>query len=1727
MNISLTLKKSTRQLISAFIPCLAIVSTQGMAAAFAPDGVSDATSSYYDAIPPLLNNSASPLVMLAMSNDHELFKKAYTDYSDLDNDGLLDTTYNDAFEYYGYFNPNKCYDYSASTLLYTPDGDVTSSTHRCAGGATTGEWSGNFLNWVAMTRMDVVRKVLYGGKRGIDTTSSTILERAMIPNDIHAYVKLVDNADISGTIADYTPFTETAISICNTTLFVSGSAETRLLETADNPPLMRFASGAYPQWATAERVQCMFDNEGYGGGDGARPSNTVALGSGATTGTVINGSYAARVAVCVANEDDDADYCRSYVDSAGVESLKPVGLLQEYGESGALRFGLITGSYNNNTEGGVLRKNITSFAGTGGVDDELDLETGVFTNNTNSIVSTLDSMRVAGWNFSSGFYVDCDTYNIGISTFKSSALTNRQCRDWGNPLSEIYLEAVRYFSENSATAGATSAFATDDSSYVPGMNQAAWPTTDLLDSETACSNCAIVVLSTGLNTFDGDDLGSASILAGLSGSSDVVSWTERVGDGEGITGQSLIVGNADGGTGSNICSAKTLASGTDGLGGVLGLCPEIPQLEGSYHIAGLAYYANTSDLWPTLEGTQNIKTYAVALAENLPSFEIATSTGNTVSFVPGCQANANGSAGLGDTGWNDCSISNVTVDAQTSDYGRFLISWEDSHWGNDYDMDGIAVVEYCTAVSAVPAVVQLACDKYSTNGTSPDWGAASAGQIQIRVSVPSSSAGNALRFGFIMNGSDNDGNYINTLLPGGSFTNRLNGQTSGTIVWDSVRTFTAVASTGDLLQNPLWYAAKYGAFEDSDDSNSPLVAANTADVSEWDNENNITGASGADGVPDAFFKVSDPSNLVVSLENVFSQVSGAATSSSSAAVVANTAGGIGAIYQAIYEPEVNDENSRSVEWLGSVISYFIDDQSRFREDKTTGAYANNKALDAYDPIIEFDFLNGEPVFSRYDPATSTTTENIPFEQLEPIWNAADVLNAIDENDIAPQRSYSTSAANGRYIKTWIDGLTTGAVDGTVDDDEYIDFEASSAGSPFNDVLSASATTGGFDARRFLGFESGEDIDGSDDYAAGLVNFVRGIDQPFDGWRSRQLDRDNNGSVLTERLGDIVHSSPEVVGRPSAGYDRRYSDYTYAAYEERWQNRRQVVYVGGNSGMLHAFNAGFFQSASYSFALSNDGETEHPLGAELWAYIPQAALPHLQWLKEANYPHVYYVDGSVESFDVNIFDDDDAHPYGWGTILVATMRLGGGDITVDPNSDRADGDASDDITLRSAVMIFDVTNPESPPVLLAELTHEELGFTTSKPVVVKSRPADDGGDYSSSNDEWVLVFGSGPAGSDGVSKQAALDEGLSNQTARLFAVDISAFDNISWVDFDGSDAAGSITAASSTELLLETNSFVGDLTAMDWNNDFQDDVVYFGTAGRNSGVDTGHLFRMLLPSSFSIESSTFNYLLSGAVNSDDNQPFLSAPLATIDQRGIAWVFAGSGRLLSGNDLLTTQQLSFHGIVEPRDSSGYLTYASVDKDDLIDTTDIFVFENGSLSNRTTSAVATTGATVTTPGGSVEVVAGATSTTVDTYGQLRGVMADANGWFMDLGAESNAVVRRERNLLSPLRFRSLVVFDEYTPSDELCSPADGTSRLMALSLYTGTPSPDVILATSDAVQNSNGDDRVLTGIDLGVGQLVGISEHNDNIISQQGIKNTTQSPIYSSVPFGRRSWREIPYE
>src|SRR6185437_8571887 len=224
----------------------------------------------YDLQPVINSTTVPPLVLLVMSRDEQLYNKAYTDYTDLhqgeDGDpGTINSTYDDTFDYAGYFDPNLCYTYNSGTKgysatspgvqagngVFTADAQASgTNSHSCS--SAKSEWSGNFLNWLTMTRLDIVRQVLYGGLRSIDTATQTVLERAAVPNDLHAWVKVYAGSDV----ASFTPFSYvsgSAVSFCNASIYNSSGVPS-------TGPLMRVVRGNYSEWSATQDSQCNWND---------------------------------------------------------------------------------------------------------------------------------------------------------------------------------------------------------------------------------------------------------------------------------------------------------------------------------------------------------------------------------------------------------------------------------------------------------------------------------------------------------------------------------------------------------------------------------------------------------------------------------------------------------------------------------------------------------------------------------------------------------------------------------------------------------------------------------------------------------------------------------------------------------------------------------------------------------------------------------------------------------------------------------------------------------------------------------------------------------------------------------------------------------------------------------------------------------------------------------------------------------------------------------------------------------------------------------------------------------------------------------------------------------------------------------------------------------------------------------------------------------------------------
>lgn len=209
----------------------------------------------------------------------------------------------------------------------------------------------------------------------------------------------------------------------------------------------------------------------------------------------------------------------------------------------------------------------------------------------------------------------------------------------------------------------------------------------------------------------------------------------------------------------------------------------------------------------------------------------------------------------------------------------------------------------------------------------------------------------------------------------------------------------------------------------------------------------------------------------------------------------------------------------------------------------------------------------------------------------------------------------------------------------------------------------------------------------------MVNYLRGQS----GNSGESIQTDKAYRLRNNVLGDLVSSTPAYIKHPNYNYADNVVR-NYQSFKNEQASRHGMVYVGGNDGMLHAFNA----------------ET----GMESWAYVPHSVMPNMYKLADKNYgeSHQYFVDGSPQ-----VRDFYDTTNNTWRTILVGGLNSGG-----------------------RGYYALDVTNEDNPKALWefchssahCQLWDEDLGYTYGNPVVAKMPT---GSTYAG---RWVVMFTSG-------------------------------------------------------------------------------------------------------------------------------------------------------------------------------------------------------------------------------------------------------------------------------------------------------------------------------------------------------------------------------------------------
>jgi hypothetical protein len=252
---------------------------------------------------------------------------------------------------------------------------------------------------------------------------------------------------------------------------------------------------------------------------------------------------------------------------------------------------------------------------------------------------------------------------------------------------------------------------------------------------------------------------------------------------------------------------------------------------------------------------------------------------------------------------------------------------------------------------------------------------------------------------------------------------------------------------------------------------------------------------------------------------------------------------------------------------------------------------------------------------------------------------------------------------------------------------------------------------------------------TDDALTNLISFVRGVDSyaEFTGG----VDDDGDAIITGERwkLADIYHSRSVAVGVPSAFTSQSSGTSTESYY--RYVNgyntfktgaaasRTEMIYAGGNDGMLHAFK-------------SSDG-------SEQWAFIPPSVLPNFKDIvptTASTSTSIYGVDGSPVVKDIY---------YGgaWHTILMSGLRQGGKsyfalDVTDPTAPTHLFTFAYNPTTSKVSYWAANGTRTDysTASAITASYDFSALGESWSEPIILRLPVG------SSGAMKWTAIFGGG-------------------------------------------------------------------------------------------------------------------------------------------------------------------------------------------------------------------------------------------------------------------------------------------------------------------------------------------------------------------------------------------------
>ena len=506
----------------------------------------------------------------------------------------------------------------------------------------------------------------------------------------------------------------------------------------------------------------------------------------------------------------------------------------------------------------------------------------------------------------------------------------------------------------------------------------------------------------------------------------------------------------------------------------------------------------------------------------------------------------------------------------------------------------------------------------------------------------------------------------------------------------------------------------------------------------------------------------------------------------------------------------------------------------------------------------------------------------------------------------------------------------------------------------------------------------------DNLGGARVDYLRGD-------RSREGYGDSDFRTRSSLLGDIINSSPVVVGSPSYvpyladKIDGKSGDYLI--FRNKYVDRPEMVYVGANDGMLHAFFAGKVTKNS-----AGQQTVVYEGGKEAFSYIPSAVISNLPKLAAQSYKggaHQFFVDGSPIVRDVYIDGQ-------WRTVLIGTLRAGG-----------------------KSIFALDITDPKtdgSGVKLLWEISNEttgygNLGYTFPEPEVVRLHSG-----------QWALLLGNG--------YDSAKD------AASLFVIGIESGTLVKEIVVDKGDSAAnglsSVRGADNNGDGVVDYAYAGDLQGKLWRFDLVKPV---------SSADVSDPFARNVQLNVTAADYRTSYgatpLYTAKFSNDRAQPITAVPslVRHPTRRGYLVIF-GTGKFFETDDASgdTEKANSVYAIwdrltrAEPTSSASLKTLSRSDlKKQSINTEQVSTFSSGAASQ--------TWETRTLSSNNIEWYLPSTQSNQEVDRSK----VKTWGWFLDLAVKGEALkgeLVKDRMLASG----DSLIFGTLTPNEDPC--ADGAN-------------------------------------------------------------------------------------